>query len=99
MHPAKVALATLFASVGLSKALLRAHAGLFRRHIRAVNYHDVPPSLGAAFEKQLAFYSRYFVSVTMDDLRRLAAGQWSHDKPGIVLSFDDGLRSHASVCA
>jgi peptidoglycan/xylan/chitin deacetylase (PgdA/CDA1 family) len=99
MHPAKVALATLFDSVGLSGALLRAQAALFRRHIRAVNYHDVPPSLSTAFEKQLEFYSRHFVPVTMDDLRRLATGEWSHDKPGIVLSFDDGLRSHANVCA
>jgi peptidoglycan/xylan/chitin deacetylase (PgdA/CDA1 family) len=59
----------------------------------------VPPRLADAFEAQLEFFARHFMPVGPDDLRDLNAGRWRHPKPGLLLSFDDGLRSHADVAA
>jgi peptidoglycan/xylan/chitin deacetylase (PgdA/CDA1 family) len=80
------------AGLGLQKRLLRPWA-------RALNYHDVPPRLAGAFEKQLRLFARHFVPVGPEELRSLHAGRWAHPKPGLLLTFDDGLRSHADVVA
>lgn len=67
--------------------------------IRVINYHDVPPTLAGAFERQLLFYREKFEPVDLPRLRRLLTGQWEFQRPGLVLSFDDGLRSHAEIVA
>lgn len=68
--------------------------------IRAVNYHDIPLASAKNFEDHLAFYSSRFVNVTYQDLIDfLESGNWPHKKPGIILSFDDGLRSHYEIAA
>lgn len=69
------------------------------RYVRAVNYHATVAASAENFEKQLAFYQRHYVSVTRADLDSLLSGQWAHNKPGILLSFDDGLRSNYEVAA
>lgn len=99
LTPLKAVAASAFAKSGLSRGLLSAQRRLMRPYARAVNYHDVPPSLAGAFEEQLRFYRKHFVSMGPRDLRELLAGCWEHDKPGLILSFDDGLRSHAEVVA
>ena len=35
----------------------------------------------------------------MDDLLALLEGRWPHERPGLLLTFDDGLRSHAEIVA
>lgn len=68
--------------------------------IRAVNYHDVPQNLADNFERQLQFYSKRFVNVNREILSDfLESGKWNYDKPGLIISFDDGLRSHYEVAA
>ena len=69
-------------------------------YIRAINYHDVPPDSSASFEAQLSFFRKYFSDVSLDDLDSfIETGAWHKDKPGLILSFDDGLRSSYSVVA
>jgi peptidoglycan/xylan/chitin deacetylase (PgdA/CDA1 family) len=96
LNPAKVALARVFEATRLNDALLAAQR---MPCIRAVNYHDVPDHLAPAFERQLELFARRFVSVGHDDLLALHAGRWPHARPGVLLSFDDGLPSHARVVA
>jgi peptidoglycan/xylan/chitin deacetylase (PgdA/CDA1 family) len=68
--------------------------------IRAINYHEVPRDEADIFEAHLKFYSTRFVNVTRADLEAfLRDGTWRHDKPGIIISFDDALRSHFEVAA
>lgn len=68
--------------------------------IRVINYHDITKNQADNFEKQLQFYSNRFVNVTEKDLREfLTNGNWKHKKPGLILSFDDGLRSHYEIAA
>lgn len=68
--------------------------------IRAVNYHDVPRDLAGNFEKHLQYYASQFVSVDEQTLRGFLNGEaWPHKKPGLILSFDDGMRSHFETVA
>lgn len=68
--------------------------------IRVVNYHDIPQTHADNFEDQLRFYSNRFVNVDKKMLTDfLDTGQWGHDRPGLIISFDDGLRSHYEVAA
>ena len=92
-------LASGFDLLGLSRAGLYAQRQLLWPWARALNYHDVPPKLSGTFEAQLRFFTRHFVSVGPAELEALHAGSWPHPKPGLLLSFDDGLRSHADVVA
>jgi peptidoglycan/xylan/chitin deacetylase (PgdA/CDA1 family) len=71
----------------------------FSPFIRAVNYHDVSPQYADAFDRQLKFYAKHFECVGVEGLLALQAGRWESEKPGIIISFDDGLRSHAEVAA
>ena len=67
--------------------------------IRAINYHDVPPFQAKEFERQLLFYKNRFEIVGPTELESLASGRRVSSRPGLILSFDDGLRSHADVVA
>jgi peptidoglycan/xylan/chitin deacetylase (PgdA/CDA1 family) len=95
----KGGLAAGFEAAGLNAAGLALQKMLLHPWARALNYHDVPASLANAFEQQLCFFARHFVPVGPGELRQLHAGRWPHPKPGLLLTFDDGLRSHADVVA
>lgn len=99
MSALKRTIANAFAATGSSSLLLRAQAALWHPYVRALNYHDVPRSEAAAFERQLDFYARHFVPVGLEELLALSLGRWPHARPGLLLSFDDGLASHAQVVA
>jgi len=73
--------------------------GLGWPFIRAVNYHDVPPARAEAFERQVRYFAERFVCVDPVLLAALHRGEWRAERPGLLLSFDDGLRSHADVVA
>jgi peptidoglycan/xylan/chitin deacetylase (PgdA/CDA1 family) len=99
MQTAKQVIAGTFEVTGLSAALLEAQKRMLAPFVRALNYHDVPDSESAAFERQLEFYAKHFSPVGYEDLLELQRGDWPHEKPGLILSFDDGLASHARVVA
>lgn len=99
LNPRKVRLARAFEGLGLNALLLGAQRALWRPHVRCVNYHDVPPSEAGRFEDQLRFFARHFAPVGLGDLEDLLAGRWRHDKPGLVISFDDGVWTHHEVAA
>ncbi|HVW70117.1 MAG TPA: polysaccharide deacetylase family protein, partial [Steroidobacteraceae bacterium] len=81
----------------VSSAVQRATQGPF---IRVLYYHDVPPSMADTFACQLARLKRSYVPASKADLDRLLLeGLWPYDRPGLMPTFDDGLRSHAEVVA
>src|SRR5688572_631852 len=95
----KQSIAAGFEASGLNSAGALVQRQLLWPWARALNYHDVPPRLAGAFEAQLRLFARDFVSVGPAELAALHAGDWPHEKPGLLLTFDDGLRSHADVVA
>jgi hypothetical protein len=61
--------------------------------IRAVNYHCTPSTFSDNFEKHVKFYNRHFRNINLNDLE----GFFNSSKvscPGIIITFDDGLRSN-----
>jgi peptidoglycan/xylan/chitin deacetylase (PgdA/CDA1 family) len=84
---------------GALRLCLFLQAALFRRSIRIVNYHDVPPCHAGSLDAQLRYLRRRFVPATRMDLDALLTKKWRYKKPGLIITFDDGLRSHYEVAA
>lgn len=59
--------------------------------IRVINYHRTPAGELGTFEKQLEWFSRHFTNIDKEMFERFMTGQVSLERPGIILSFDDGL--------
>jgi peptidoglycan/xylan/chitin deacetylase (PgdA/CDA1 family) len=69
-------------------------------YIRAINYHGVSAVTAGNFERQLAYYAERFSAVSLADLDRFFHLQrWDKKRPGLIISFDDGLSSNYSVAA
>jgi peptidoglycan/xylan/chitin deacetylase (PgdA/CDA1 family) len=68
--------------------------------IRSVGYHSVQPEEAENFERHIEWYSKNFVNVGSEQLEAFLAGKpWEFDRPGILLSFDDGTRTHFETVA
>lgn len=68
--------------------------------VRVVNSHSVPQASVDNYRWQLEYFSQRFSNVSHQDLvELLQSGKWTKPKPGLVLSFDDGLRTQAEVAA
>ena len=71
--------------------------GLFP-YVQAVTYHDTPNGACNNLRNQLEWYQNNFANCNLADLRGLLTnGVWNYDKPGLIISFDDGLRSNFDV--
>jgi peptidoglycan/xylan/chitin deacetylase (PgdA/CDA1 family) len=99
-NAAKRKLASVFDAIGINGAAFAVQKGLLSPFVRVVNYHDIQSQYIENFEAHLGFYSERYVNVNEAALRDLLKdGKWPHDKPGIIISFDDGMRSHFEVAA
>jgi peptidoglycan/xylan/chitin deacetylase (PgdA/CDA1 family) len=86
-------------ALGLNALGLHLQRALLSPFVRAVNYHDVAPYQADAFETQLIYYKAQFDILGPAGLEGLLSGHWDRPRPGLVLTFDDGLRSHADIVA
>lgn len=59
--------------------------------IRVINYHRTPNNELETFKKQLAYYEKNFTNIDYDTFISFMNGEVKLEKPGIILSFDDGL--------
>ena len=60
-----------------------------------VNYHCTPEKFSHIFEQQLAFFRRYYKNCSDLDLSNINKFKKKlFDKPYLIFSFDDGLRSN-----
>ena len=95
----KVFLASVFDALHVNQILHQIQVQTSSPFIRAINYHDVPSHESARFESQLRYYCEHFSPVSLDDLLAFQNGIWTADKPGLILSFDDGFRSSYEIAA
>lgn len=71
-----------------------------RSYIRVVNYHNTRQMHADRFEKEIAFFRKNFVSVTMDMLDEFfETRRWPADKPGLIPAVYEGWRTHTDVYA
>ena len=63
------------------------------KYIRVINYHCTSESSLPQLEEQLKFYKKHFVNVDQIALSQFfSIGKWRFNKPGLIITFDDGLR-------
>jgi hypothetical protein len=92
----KLLLARFFFVSGLGYLFANVQRLLPRKgHIRVVYCHGTPQRHLPGFEEQLRFYRRRYDDVSLADLDRFFASRRSTKKrPGLIISFDDDLRSN-----
>ena len=67
-------------------------------YVQAVSYHNTPENMLSKMKEQMEWYRDNFVNCSFLDLKNLLEhGEWKYDKPGLIISFDDGLRSNFNV--
>ena len=98
INPRKRQLARMLDRAGVLRASLGVQAR-WGPYVRCLNYHSVPRELADGFARQLRWFGEHFVPVGWKELLDLHDGHWPHARPGLLLSFDDGCRSHAEVAA
>ncbi len=86
-------MAFVFNLCGISNLLLwLEHRKYGNAYIRIINYHDTKQDNIANFRKQLVWFKRHYHNVTFGEFEAfLCKGVLDGDKPGIMLTFDDGL--------
>ncbi|MGM0608938.1 MAG: polysaccharide deacetylase family protein [Candidatus Muiribacteriota bacterium] len=63
--------------------------------IRVINYHDTPSKTSDNLEKQMIYFAKNYSPVSIDDLEKFfKTKKWHKKKPGLIISFDDGLKSN-----
>ena len=64
-------------------------------YIRVVNYHDTCRENSLNFERQIEWYKKRYTNVSYDEFKRFLLGEINlFGKPGIMLTFDDGLKGN-----
>jgi len=101
INRSKLLIASLLSKSKLDLAILSFHHFYYSNNIiRAINYHYTPFICGLNFEHHLQFYRQYFSNVSLDDLNNFyEINHWSKAKPGLLISFDDGLGSNYHIAA
>jgi peptidoglycan/xylan/chitin deacetylase (PgdA/CDA1 family) len=101
LNPNKRRLARFLEKVGIAQgflAWLRLHHR--NRYIRVVNYHGTPAAWRDGLASHLRFYLRHFVPAHAADLELLLSGKpWPHSRPGLLITFDDGLRNNFEIAS
>lgn len=97
---AKEVIAALLRCVGWVGRGERRRDISYGRYIRMVAYHDTPPERRDGLERQFAYLAEHYRPATWHQLVGVLNGEpWNGDKPGIMISFDDGIASNFEVAA
>lgn len=69
-----------------------------KNYIRIINYHDSHQEAIEMFRRQLEWYKCRFCNIDYQQFRKFMNGKLTLiDKPGIMITFDDGKKSNYSV--
>jgi peptidoglycan/xylan/chitin deacetylase (PgdA/CDA1 family) len=89
----KIFLAYIFDKIGISKFLLwRLGRKLENKYIRVINYHNTKIEDADNFRKQISYLKSMFDNISYDEFKEfIDCGKLPGSRPGIMLTFDDGL--------
>ena len=66
-----------------------------KNYIRVINYHSTNKENNQNFEKHLKYYQKKYFNVSYADLELFFENKkWHKNKPGLIISFDDGFRTN-----
>lgn len=99
MNKNKVLIANFLSYTFLSNIIFKIFNIIYKKnYIRVINYHDTPKEYKNNFEKQLIFYKKHYSPISITDLKKfIDTGVLKKDKPGLIISFDDGLQTNYTV--
>ncbi len=91
--------ASFLGSIGVSELLLkRLNRKYNNQYIRILNYHTTPSSTAANFEKQISWYKEWFDNINYAQFETfMETGKLPGNKPGIMITFDDGFENNYTV--
>jgi peptidoglycan/xylan/chitin deacetylase (PgdA/CDA1 family) len=86
---------------GISYILFRLSLFFYgQNHIRSISYHGTPQEDLDLFESHIRFCSRYYSNVNKQDLDAFFQNKkWHKNKPGMIISFDDGHKNNMFAVA
>lgn len=94
----KFLVAKLFSLLGISQFLINKNKN--KNYVRVINYHNTPEAYKDHFEQQLLYFIKNFTVISELDFYRFLKGEISfEDKPGLLLTFDDGTIDNLEVAA
>ncbi len=67
------------------------------RAIRLVNFHATPRYREEEFRRQMADYAARFEPVTPANFAAAVAGEWPHERPGLMPALFEGYRDNLDV--
>ena len=93
----KKVIAGIFGYLGISELMLRRmNKRLKGNYIRVINYHHVTNNKN--FEKQIKYIKKRFDNIDYDSfVDFFLTGDLSGNRPGIIISFDDGYLDNYDV--
>lgn len=95
MFKIKKKIAKFFYFFKISNLLLKIINKIYRnQYIRIVNYHDTFEKNTKNFIKQINLYKNNYTIINYNQLKRFLAGELKLDKPGLLITFDDGLKGN-----
>lgn len=89
----KLLLAFIFDKLRISNFLFRKLGRkLKNKYIRVVNYHDTKLEESNNLKKQIEYFKSIYKNISYNEFEKfIMTGELEGDKPGIMLTFDDGL--------
>jgi len=98
-NPYKMHLADLSCTIKLNNIITKINQVHYHNQfIRVINYHDTFNAHASLLEEHMKFYQEHFTPVSFQDFDNfLRAKHWEKDRPGLIISFDDGTISNFEV--
>ena len=95
----KLILAQVFDILGITNYLIRKLDDKYNnQYIRIINYHNTLQENKTTFEKQLQWYEQHYININYEQFRLFMRGKkLSGEKPGLMLTFDDGLAGNYNI--
>ena len=91
MFSVKKKIASTFNRMGILDSKFHSVNNGKKNYIRVVNYHETPECDSSSFVNQLVWFKDHFTPISQNDLYGFLDGQIEFDdKPGLLLTFDDG---------
>lgn len=95
LHRLKFYLSLIFLIPGVFRLAIGVQRLIWgTQYFRVINCHGTPSRLNANFERHLRFYAAFYEGATYQEFLDFVQGKrWNKKKPGLLVTFDDGLRS------
>lgn len=93
----KQIIAKIFDTVGISELMLKNLSKRYSgKYVRIVNYHHVHNDIN--FEKQIVYFKKKFDNIDYHSFESfMESGKLPGEKPGIIITFDDGYDDNYEV--